>query len=40
MKQLIAGCGLDCESCDARIATVENDNELKEKNCPEMECDE
>ena len=31
MKQLIACCGLDCESCDARIATVENDNELKEK---------
>ncbi len=24
MKQLIACCGLDCESCDARIATVEN----------------
>ncbi len=22
MKQLIACCGLDCESCDARIATV------------------
>ncbi|WP_321517297.1 DUF3795 domain-containing protein [uncultured Bacteroides sp.] len=31
MKQLIACCGLDCESCDARIATVENDNELREK---------
>ena len=28
MKQLIACCGLDCESCDARIATVKNDNEL------------
>ena len=31
MKQLIACCGLDCENCDARIATVENDNELREK---------
>lgn len=35
MKQLIACCGLDCESCDARIATVRDDNELREKqlNC-------
>ena len=24
-------CGLDCEGCDARIATVGNDNELREK---------
>mgnify|MGYP002088024195 FL=1 len=31
MKQLIACCGLDCENCDARIATVRNDNELREK---------
>ena len=31
MKQLIACCGLDCESCDARIATVENNNELREE---------
>jgi hypothetical protein len=31
MKQLIAYCGLDCEFCDARIATVNNDNELREK---------
>jgi hypothetical protein len=30
-KQLIACCGLDCETCDARIATVENDSELREK---------
>ena len=27
MKQLIACCGLDCENCDARIATVRDDNE-------------
>jgi hypothetical protein len=31
MKELIACCGLDCESCDARIATVENNNKLREK---------
>lgn len=31
MKQLIACCGLDCENCDARIATVTNDDALREK---------
>ncbi len=31
MKQLIACCGLDCEKCDARIATISNDNDLREK---------
>lgn len=31
MKQLTACCGLDCESCDARIATVKNDDVLREK---------
>jgi len=31
MKQLIACCGIDCESCDARIATVSDDNVLREK---------
>ena len=31
MKHLIACCGIDCETCDARIATVANDNELREK---------
>lgn len=31
MKQLIACCGLDCENCDTRIATVRNDNELREE---------
>jgi len=31
MKQLIACCGIDCETCDARIATVSNDNNLKEE---------
>lgn len=31
MKQLIACCGIDCENCDARMATIANDNELREK---------
>ena len=30
-NQLIGCCGLDCETCDARIATLTNDNELREK---------
>ncbi len=29
MKNLIACCGLDCETCDARIATLTNDDELR-----------
>ena len=28
---LIGCCGLDCEACDARIATITNDNALREK---------
>lgn len=31
MKQLIAYCGLDCEACEARKATLDNDNALREK---------
>ncbi len=31
MKKLIAHCGLDCEKCDARTATLNNDNTLREK---------
>lgn len=31
MKKLIAFCGLDCESCDARIATLNNDDALRVK---------
>ena len=30
-NQLIGCCGLDCEKCDARIATFTNDNALREK---------
>jgi hypothetical protein len=29
MQKLIACCGLDCNACDARIATINNDNELR-----------
>ena len=31
MNKLIGCCGLDCEKCDARIATITNDNALREK---------
>lgn len=31
MKQLIGCCGLDCEACDARIATCSDDDALREK---------
>ena len=31
MKRLIAVCGLDCEKCDAYIATKNNDQALREK---------
>jgi hypothetical protein len=31
MKELIACCGLNCEKCDARFATVNNDDALREK---------
>ena len=31
MKNRIAYCGLDCEKCDAYIATVNDDQELREK---------
>lgn len=26
MNKYIAYCGLDCEKCEARIATINNDN--------------
>ena len=29
MKDLIAICGLNCESCEARLATVKNDDALR-----------
>lgn len=30
-NQLLGCCGLDCEACDARIATITNDNALRKK---------
>lgn len=29
MKELIACCGLDCEACEARIATLADDDALR-----------
>ena len=29
MEKIIACCGLDCAACDARIATIANDDELR-----------
>ena len=29
MEKLISCCGLNCATCDARIATITNDNELR-----------
>lgn len=31
MSELIAYCGLDCEKCDARIATLNHDDILRER---------
>jgi hypothetical protein len=31
MEKLIACCGLDCATCDARIATVKNDDQLRKQ---------
>ncbi len=31
MKKILAICGLDCEQCDAYIATKNNDQVLREK---------
>lgn len=31
MRDLIAICGLDCEKCEARIATLNNDDALRAK---------
>lgn len=31
MRDMIAYCGLDCEKCDAYLATIHDDNALREK---------
>ena len=35
MNKMIGYCGLDCEKCDAYIATKNNDNELRAKTAEE-----
>ena len=35
MNQLIGCCGLDCEKCGVRIATLTNDNALREETVSE-----
>ena len=37
MERLIACCGIDCATCDARIATLTNDNALREKTAKKWE---
>lgn len=29
MEKIIAACGIDCSQCDARKATIANDNEMR-----------
>ena len=36
MDKMIAHCGLDCTKCDAYIATINNDDELRESVANEM----
>ncbi len=31
MNKYIAYCGLDCETCEARLATINNDDSLRQK---------
>lgn len=31
MNKYIAYCGLNCENCEARLATINDDNKLREK---------
>ncbi|WP_346708415.1 DUF3795 domain-containing protein [Massilistercora timonensis] len=31
MKDMIGYCGLDCEKCDAYLATVHDDQDLREE---------
>ncbi|MBO4552438.1 MAG: DUF3795 domain-containing protein [Candidatus Methanomethylophilaceae archaeon] len=31
MRELIAYCGLDCEKCEAHIATLNDDDDLRKR---------
>jgi Protein of unknown function (DUF3795) len=35
MEKLLAYCGINCDECPARIATVENDDALRQKTAEE-----
>lgn len=35
MEKLISCCGLDCATCNAKIATITNDNDLRRKTAEE-----
>ena len=35
MRKMIAYCGLDCEKCDAYLATIHDDQALREKTAKE-----
>ena len=36
MARLIACCGLNCATCQARVATIKNDNDLRAKIAAKM----
>ena len=36
MKDMIGYCGLDCEKCDAYMATVNDDQALREKTAKQL----
>ena len=37
MRKMIAYCGLDCEKCDACLATLHDDQALREKTAKAVE---
>jgi len=39
MKKIIAACGLNCATCDARIATMANDDKLRAKTAEKWRTD-
>jgi hypothetical protein len=39
MEKVISCCGLNCAACDARIATISNDNELRRQTAEKWKTD-
>jgi hypothetical protein len=39
MEKIISCCGLDCAKCDARIATLNDDNELRKSTAEKWSVD-